>query len=488
MDERGDVASMEGEEEPVQVEGVNPPNGEGFAMTRGVFEQIAGQATTIHTAAQSNDVDLIRHFLDREGADVNAPDSPSTKWTPLHYAANHGQDAAIAFLLKNGADINARDHAWNTPLHLAAQDGRDGVISELLDRDADVNAQNSDGLTPLHLAAQDGRDGVISKLLYRGADVNAQNSDGLTPLHIAVMHGQNNTINLLVNRDADVNVQDSTGQTPLHIAANRDQHETIQLLLSCDRSPDARDDWWAPLHLDDNHGKTPLHLVIEHGNDNTAIGLLSYPRANVNVQKKKDRKSLFHTASKKGTTNVIYLLHAREAFINVKDKNGYTPLHIADKCCKNNARELLTRCGAMINPPSKYKPGNTPLHTFAKKGKVKEVKWILSRVVAVALEVNVQNDKGKTPLDLAISAHAATSNQGKKGKIIKIIKLLLKRGVVLDTNDEGLREVIRLVNEATAPNIAAARAEDLLGQAARLLINNRQQAESLVNANIQQAV
>lgn len=42
-------------------------------------------------------------------------------WQPIHEAARAGQKEAIAFLLEEGADINARTHygKGNTPLNLA---------------------------------------------------------------------------------------------------------------------------------------------------------------------------------------------------------------------------------------------------------------------------------------------------------------------------------------------------------------------------------
>lgn len=38
-------------------------------------------------------------------------------WTPLHEAANHGHEEIVAYLLKNGANINASGMEGDTPLH-----------------------------------------------------------------------------------------------------------------------------------------------------------------------------------------------------------------------------------------------------------------------------------------------------------------------------------------------------------------------------------
>lgn len=41
----------------------------------------------------------------------------NTKKTPLHYAAQWGQEEALDFLIECGADVNATDFIEDTPLH-----------------------------------------------------------------------------------------------------------------------------------------------------------------------------------------------------------------------------------------------------------------------------------------------------------------------------------------------------------------------------------
>jgi ankyrin repeat protein len=51
-------------------------------------------------------------------ADVNATDRD--RWTPLHFAANMGDEGMTAFLLANHADVNIMSIGGYTPLHFAA--------------------------------------------------------------------------------------------------------------------------------------------------------------------------------------------------------------------------------------------------------------------------------------------------------------------------------------------------------------------------------
>ena len=50
--------------------------------------------------------------------------------------------------------MNARDHRKRTPLHVAAEEGEEELITFLLDKKADSNITDQDGNTPLDLAAK----------------------------------------------------------------------------------------------------------------------------------------------------------------------------------------------------------------------------------------------------------------------------------------------------------------------------------------------
>ncbi len=45
----------------------------------------------------------------------------NTQKTPLHHAAQWGQEEALDFLIECGADVNAADFIGDTPLHLVSQ-------------------------------------------------------------------------------------------------------------------------------------------------------------------------------------------------------------------------------------------------------------------------------------------------------------------------------------------------------------------------------
>ncbi|MBN2177218.1 MAG: ankyrin repeat domain-containing protein [Demequinaceae bacterium] len=81
---------------------------------------VALQAAAWHYAAHHGNVAALEMLLD-EGADINAVDA--VDWTALHYAAHNGQLEAVEFLLTHGIGVNLRDHHNSTALGWAEYEG-----------------------------------------------------------------------------------------------------------------------------------------------------------------------------------------------------------------------------------------------------------------------------------------------------------------------------------------------------------------------------
>lgn len=69
--------------------------------------------------------------------------------------------------IKEGVDVNRRDHVGRAPLHLAILTGASEIACDLIDAGARMMARLVDGRTALHLAAQLGLSHVVEKLLER---------------------------------------------------------------------------------------------------------------------------------------------------------------------------------------------------------------------------------------------------------------------------------------------------------------------------------
>ena len=70
-------------------------------------------------------------------------------------------------MIKEGVDVNRRDHVGRAPLHVAILTGASEIACDLVDAGARMMARLVDGRTALHLAAQLGLGRVVEKLLER---------------------------------------------------------------------------------------------------------------------------------------------------------------------------------------------------------------------------------------------------------------------------------------------------------------------------------
>jgi len=141
-------------------------------------------------AAAIGDLTALNAALDRD-ADLISRRS-SDGWTPLHLAAFFGRDECTAYLIDNGAPLDAHstNAIRNTPLHAAlAGAGNHNVVRRLLFAGADVHARGEHDIQPLHIAASRGDQPMVVLLLSREADPAAKMADGVTPADMAQQRG-----------------------------------------------------------------------------------------------------------------------------------------------------------------------------------------------------------------------------------------------------------------------------------------------------------
>lgn len=99
--------------------------------------------------------------LVKRGAAVNR-----AGWTPLHYACSGPDNGVAAFLIAQGAELNARSENGTTPLMMAARYGNSDLVPLLLKAGAEPRAANEQELTAADFAQRGGRD-LMAKELKR---------------------------------------------------------------------------------------------------------------------------------------------------------------------------------------------------------------------------------------------------------------------------------------------------------------------------------
>jgi ankyrin repeat protein len=190
----------------------------------GYSQEYTRHANGLHIAAFFG----LRKIAERlifNGADVKETDEGGT--TAMHLAAENGHDEVVLVLVKNGANIDARETKYGqTPLHLAALNGHKAVAETLLQNDALANLKDHEGWMAIHVAVWTGK-GEVVQVLLESIDVNETGKDKLTALHCAAAQGHKILAQLLIDKKANVNAEDSDGWTPLHWASKK-RHDIMK--------------------------------------------------------------------------------------------------------------------------------------------------------------------------------------------------------------------------------------------------------------------
>ncbi|KNZ73379.1 26S proteasome non-ATPase regulatory subunit 10, partial [Termitomyces sp. J132] len=182
-----------------------------------------------------------------------------------------------------------------------------------------------DERTPLHWAASSGAIDIVRFLIDQKAEVDKPDISGWTALHIAVSAGHDEVVKELVGAGADVNRKNDKGITPLHYAASKSRIDvcryTVKLLIC------------------------RLTVMLQIGR------LLISRGADINAKDKANQVPL-HRAATTGSVGFIRLLlgtsnsGVTKTRLNVADRVGNTPLHLAMDSAHAEAAVVLINAGA----------------------------------------------------------------------------------------------------------------------------------------------
>jgi ankyrin repeat protein len=256
-----------------------------------------------------------------------------------------------------------------TPLLYAARDGRLDVARALLDAHADIESSDPNGITPLLSAITNNHPALARFLIDRGANIETADWYGRTPLWAAIetrnMDVDNATfensvdrapflelITVLLDKGADPNIRvkevppirraflrvtgslswvDFTGQTPFVTAALAGDVAVMRLLLAHKADPKiptfdgttalmaaAGINWVFNQTYDEGqaHLLEAVKMCYELGLDVNAVNSMGL--------------TALHGAANRGSDEIITFLAEKGARLDVKDKEGRTPMAWAE--------------------------------------------------------------------------------------------------------------------------------------------------------------
>jgi ankyrin repeat protein len=328
------------------------------------------QQTALMIAVRENHPVVVQMLIER-GADVNA--KTRTGQTPQWVLPNsvpgfgHGVGIVRGGLPARGS--RAPIPGSLSPLLYAARDGRLEAAKLLLAAGAEINQTDANAITPLIMAIVNNRVDVARLLIEKGADIQAADWYGRTPLWAAIetrnMDVDNasfvnsidrapflDLIRILLEKGADPNVRmkevppirraflrvtgslswvDFTGQTPFLTAALAGDLTVMRLLLQHGADP----------KIPTFEGTTALmaaagvNWVFDQTYDEGPAALLEAVKMcyelgmDVNAVNSMGLTAM-HGAANRGSDDIIRFLVEKGAKLDVKDKEGRTPLTWAE--------------------------------------------------------------------------------------------------------------------------------------------------------------
>jgi ankyrin repeat protein len=324
--------------------------------------------TVLMTAARAGNADAVKALI-AHGANVNAKENWQEQ-TALMWAAAENHPAAVKALVAAGANMNAHSKVLSFPEYKYETNGMAVFILP------------HGGWTALMYAARQNAIDAAAALADSKVDLNAVDADGTTALELAVINLHYDLASMLLNKGSDPNVADSTGMTALYAAVDmrapanmmtrpdpklRDEIDAsgmVKVLLSHGANPNAR--LQKPIIGRHNNlvgdtslgeGTTPLmraakandlpvmRLLLDGGADPTitlkdrtttamvanaldAVKLLVEHGVDVNAFNSSGQ-TILHNAAGRGSTAIIQFAADQGARLDKKDKQGRTPLDIA---------------------------------------------------------------------------------------------------------------------------------------------------------------
>ncbi|CAG5136804.1 unnamed protein product, partial [Candidula unifasciata] len=322
-------------------------------------------------------------------------------YTALHIAAYYGQDKVIDFLVQNNAIVDTADYLGLTPLHLACQRGLENGILRLLHFGADVTATDSEGNAALHFCCANGHEECVRTLLAHASSrgqlvINSANEHGDTALHFAAKWGYESIVKILLENGADAKLCNKKKQTPVSLA----QNVIVQrwLLTATERS-DLQTSHSLKLTL----GK---EISLYEPEPSSCVQTASLETTSENEQKSKEEK-LFQAvisgdlqqSSSSQSVNVVHPLATNKTgdhvSVNSRTTLGLCPIHLAILHNHMEIVELLVACSADINIQNHK--SLTPLHLACYIRNI----LIMDVLVKAGAKLNVRDVNGNTPLLVA---------------------------------------------------------------------------------------
>lgn len=313
-------------------------------------------------------------------------------------------------------------------------------VGELLEnKDSNLNEEDSFGRTALDLATIRGKWEIARKLLEAGANPN---NTPLVPLAWAVYGGDKKTVKMLLEKGAKMEegaemeegVMTLIKLAPGSIIGDKDIWDILEIAenesspekMSCIRK-----------ELEHKHKKLDELFLrsVEKGKTEEVkryLGENPNIREKINQIENKQKQKALHLAAKAGHEEIVKVLVSEEigAELGVKDKHEGTPLHLA---AEHDRWKVVSDLSSETIRDVQDNEGRTALHRAVEYGRKEAVQSLM----AAGVNPNIKDHKKRTALHRAVE-------DGHKGVVGKLLEAKKDSKLNLNEQDDNGRTALHL--------------------------------------------
>ena len=268
-------------------------------------------------------------------------------------------------------------------------------------------------------ASKAGDFGAVRRLLGENPALAtiADERFGATPLHWAALRGHEGVAALLIGQGADPGVANRDGETPLQVARRAKRAGVAEMLGS---------------GLGGTAPSGGFFSAVKDGDVAAVRAALEWDPSQANQKDARFGATPLHWAALRDHEEVARELIAHGADINARNRDGETPLRVAERSKRKRVAQLLREAGS--------RPSLSALLDAAKRGEAGRVEQLATEVPSLINEADAEF--GATALHwAALRGHA------------EVVKALISHGADLTVTNKDGETPLRVARRANRSQV-----------------------------------